>query len=329
MKRSIWNLLFFAPICAVAQFAGNDDFNDNSLDISLWERLTTDGAGQFLETDQRLEYDSGGQGLNRQYLKWADASYDQDFDLVVRAGNIMNANDSNESSAVGIEVYLPGTFVRLNLRLATYYFFGFGGSRDVLANFYIGDSTLIPSSPAQPLVFPESAMLRLSFDSTSKIFTAYYDGNPTDGTQWTQLATFGVGASAGGDYNYNFGMSSGSFFGIYLYAFTDEMGADPGEMILDDFQAVLSPATEPEAQVAESVTVDFETELGRAYQVKRSTDLSASSAFAAVDVVASDGLYRIVPQGEGDPLLTGTGTTLSLIDEIEGNDKAFYQIQAQ
>ncbi|MEM1222870.1 MAG: hypothetical protein AAGH40_08915 [Verrucomicrobiota bacterium] len=318
------------PVVVQAQFTGNDNFDDNTVDSQLWEPLTALGSGVLSEVNERLEFTSNGSGTSYQYYKWADASYDEDFQLILRTANIMNANDANEFAAVGIEIYAAGSITtRLSVRHGAYNVFGFGGSRDILASFFI-NLTSVPSLPEQPLtVFPKSAMLRVVFDSSSKVFTVYYDDNPTDGTQWTQLSTFGVDSNANGEHNFNFGMSTGQLFGVYLYARTDQIGADPGEMIMDDFQASMGEPSAPSPAIDDGVEVEFTTELGKSYEVLKSSDLEGNSPFQLVDVVESDGVYRVVSQGEGDSLITGTGNVLKLVDSTEGSDAAFYKIQAK
>jgi len=316
--------------CLQAQFTANDDFNDDNLNSQLWTAYSSVGSGQISEINKQLEYTSTS-GFSYQYLAWRTrASYDQDFDLIVRTSNTTNANDPGEYASVGIEIYPDfSTSKWLNVRHGSYYVSGFGGSRDISANFYYySGTTLTTGTQVQAnSIFPQSAAIKLSFDSSEKVFRVYYDENPTDGIQWSLLSAFGVDGDANGTDNLDFGLETGSTFQIYLYGIANDMGVESGQLVMDDFQASIDQA--PSLNTANAVTFSFETELGRSYQVTKSTDLSADPAFLPVDLQASSDLYRIVPSGDGDTHLTGTGNTISVIDSSSENNQAFYKIEAQ
>lgn len=315
----------------MAQYSGVDDFDDNSLDALKWSAQPALGAGALIETNGNLEFTSTGAGTELQYLAWDQPNYDEDFELVFRAANTAMPADLDEFAGIGVEIYPAGSVsTRLNVRLSAYYVTDFGPSRDLLANFY--DQALsVPSFPVQPLtVFPKAVAVRLVYDSTAKVFTVYYDDNPTDGVQWTELATFGIDANANGTHNYDFDMSAGQAFELYVYARTDGLAADSGTLTLDDFQVVAGAAGDPQPILEDSVALEFATQLGESYTVLRSTDLSADPAFSPVSLQGCADTYRIDSSGHGPTQFTGTGETVRILDPNRpAYDQAFYKIRVQ
>jgi len=326
--------LLLVPVLASAQFAGVDDFDDNAVDPLRWTPLDPFGGGALVEADQNLQFDSSdsGSGLQGQYFAWTDANYDEDFEVVFRAANTTMPSAAGEFGGIGIEIYPAGSLTtRLNVRLGSYFVTSFGPLRNVLANFF-NENTSVPAFPVQPLtIFPKAAAIRVAFDSVNKVFTVYYDANPTDGVQWTQLSTFGVSAAANGDHNLDFGMSGGNQFDVFVYARTDNLDADFGDLLLDDFQAIQGNLVAPTATLAAAVAVNFSTQLGKSYSILRSTDLNADPAFVAVNLVAGNGTYRIVTAPElGQSTVTGTGNSIQILDpQITTDEKAFYKIVVQ
>ena len=329
MRSKIIVALLFSN-CLHAQFSGNDDFNDNNLNFQHWTALSSVGSGGINEANQQLEYTSNS-GFSYQYLLWTNrASYDEDFDLIIRTANKTDADNAGEYASVGIEIYPAFSSSKwLNVRHGSYYVSGFGGSRDISANFYYySGATLTASTQIQANnIYPQSAIIKLSFDSTEKVFRVFYDENPSDGTQWSLLSVFGVDENANGTNNLDFELGTGSTFQIYLYGIANDMGVESGQLVMDDFQASIDQASS--LYTADAVTFSFETELGRSYRVTKSTDLSADPTFLPVDLQASSNLYRIVPSGDGDTHLTGNGNTISVIDTSSENNQAFYKIEAQ
>jgi hypothetical protein len=325
------SLCLLCPLLAVAQYAGVDDFDDGSVDPLRWAVIAPLGSGSLVEQNQNLEFDSSGIGREWHYYAWANTSYDEDFEVVFRAANTTFPEAADQFAGIGIEIYPAGSLTtRLNVRLGSYFGASFGASRDVLANFFI-DETFVPGVPIQPAtIFPKAAAIRIAYDSLSKVFTVFYDDNPTDGVQWTQLSTFGVDADTDGAANVDFGLSSGGQFNMYVYARTDNLDADFGQLTLDDFQLVQGRAPAPVAIVSENAAVEFTSQLGKQYAVLKSTDLAADPAFAPVDLIGSAGTYRIVPVGQGQGAALGTGGTLQILDPIiTNNEKAFYKIVSQ
>lgn len=311
-----------------AQFTGKDNFDDNSLNSSLWTNLVQTGSAVFTETDQRLEFTAEDEGFSLQYLTWGSPSYDSNFDIFFRTANSTFPESSGDFAAIGIEIYPSGSnTIWLNARHGSYFVSNnnyVGASRDVLSSFFL-NSAIVTNSARQPETnFPKAAAIRISFDSSTKVFSIYYDDVPTDGITWTLLGTYGVETGANADSVLDFGMAQGDFFDVFVYGLSNNVDVDAGELLIDDFQAVSGPATAPTAALVDGFTIKVETQLGKAYTVKRSTNLA--STFTAMDVVGNGETFRLVPSGEGTSTFTGNGDKIILIDTTISDDEAFYKI---
>jgi hypothetical protein len=333
----IFSIGFFClPIVVCAQFSGVDDFNDDAIDLVRWLPFDASGSASLEERNQRLEFESSGAGIEWQYQAWSNVSYDEDFEVTFRVANTTVPAADDEFAGIGIEIYPSDSAItRLNVRLGSYFFEGFGASRDILSSFLSESESgtlSTPAFPVQPVFsFPKAAALRVAFDSNNKVFSVYYDANPTDGVQWTELSTFGVDGDTDGVNNLNFNLSEGGAFSVLVYARSDNYDAEFGELVLDDFQAVQGDLSSPTATVVEAAAVNFSTQLGESYTVMRSTDLSADPAFAAVTLVGENGTYRIAAESEqGVVTVTGTGSVIQILDpNLSTYEKAFYKIVVQ
>jgi hypothetical protein len=331
-----FHCILLVPFLCSGQFAGEDDFDDNSFNGEQWFALEALGSGSLVERNQSIEFDSSGSDTEWQYFAWSDASYDEDFELVFRVANTTMPQASGEFAGIGLEIY-PNTSMttRLNIRLGAYHVTDFGPSRDVLANFFsVTDSVAssLPTFPEQPAAtFPKAAAIRVAFDNTSKVFTVYYDANPTDGVQWTQLSTFGVDSDADGANNFDFGLTAGGLFNVFVYARTDNLDAEFGDLVLDDFQAIQGSPVAPTPSLANAAAVNLSTQLGESYSLLRSTDLAADPAFVAVNLIGGGELYRIASESEqGVSTVSGTGNVIQILDpNLSTHEKAFYKIVVQ
>jgi hypothetical protein len=327
MMNGRLHLLFACslPLAALGQFTGNDDFADNTVDPLLWLPLAATGNGELVETNGQLEYT--GSGNSSQYYAWANASYDEDFEVILRTGNTAAPAAAGQFAAIGIEIYPAGDSTKaFNVRHGAYFVNGFGASRDILANFF-DNGALLPALPFQPLTsFPADAAIRLSYESDTAVFSVFYDDNPTDGIEWVLLTTFGVDGDTQGATNLDFGLAAGGQFEVLVFANTIGSTALAGELTADDFQASQNVVfTAPVAEINPAVIVEFASQFGAAYRVQKSTDLGGASGFFDVDVIGVGDTFRIVPDGQGADTLTGTGQPIFILDTTQ-EERGFYRI---
>ena len=321
-------VILIIPIMVFAQFEVNENFNDNSINSNLWLSYTYSGSGVFSENNQQLEYTCDTDFNYRYLTKAMPASYDQDFTIIFRTGNITDADDAGEYSQIGVRIFSQFAYDKwLDINHASYHVSNFGGSRDVVSRFISGSGYSLGTANQPANIFPQSTAIKIRFNSTDKVFSIFYDENPSNGIQWNALSTFSVGPQNNGSNYLNFGMSSGSSFLIHIYGLSYGLEVDPGELIIDDFQAYYSEDTS--TNESDAIIFSFESELGKAYKVSKSLNLDNSSSYIDSNIIKSGDLYQLAPSNEGNEWITGTGGLISITDPLNNITEAFYKIETQ
>ena len=325
MLKSVIISLFSVSLL-LAQFNLNDDFNDGAIQFSHWSNTIYYGSGAFNAANNYLEYTCSND-FNYSYLaKIVSASYDQDFSVLFRSQNTTNAfEDSGQYAQIGIRIFRNSDYSKwLNVCHGSYYVSGFGGSRDILTSFY--NNGVVQGTTVQALnIFPQSTVIKASFNSSTKVFSVYYDENPTDGIQWSLLSTFGVDALGNGAHNLDLEMTSEDSFKIIVYALSNGLEIQSGELLIDDFQAWYEDS--PTLTTSNAVNFNFESELGKNYQILKSSTPGNETPYEAIGLSKSALLYELVPLSEGTPYLSGTGNQIFIIDTLKDNENAFYKVQ--
>lgn len=320
-----------SSVSLFGQLTGSDNFDDNTLNSEAWLEIAASGDGLLQEVNNRLEFT--GSGTSSQYRYWANASYDSDFEIILETLNSTTAADETFAS-VGIEIYPSGaTTPLLNVRNGSYFVQGFGGSRDILANFFNG-ATLNPASPVQPLVFSAGVVgLRLFYESDTAVVTVSYDIDVSDGYQWTELSSFGLDGDTDGAHNQDFGITAGAGgeLEIALYGASYGVTVVSGELYADAFEASQTLTfTAPTPTILPAMIVEFESQFGATYVVEKSTSLE-SGPFSAVHIEDSGTVLRALTPTTEKPAntITGTGETFQVVDDTSGQSEAFYRITLQ
>jgi hypothetical protein len=92
--------------------------------------------------------------------------------------------------------------------------------------------------------------IRFHWTASTELLRAYYDLDLSDGYQWVELGTFGLGAGGGGSLtNGNWGMSPTDQFFFSLYGYSSFMSVTAGQMTADNFSetgGISSGGTRPE-----------------------------------------------------------------------------------
>jgi hypothetical protein len=233
---AIWSLGFVMAVSAnecQANLDGCDNFNDNSKDPTRWGADVVFGVGSLTETNQHLEYTTSGLptssdgslrpwilnvgrysnnwevqvGFNLPSLQLTNAHVD--LSLAVAAdnnlGNYLNPGFYLESDSQGQQEY----WSYLNLSVN-------GNRTNVVKLLWLQSS-----SPA----------MCIAFDTTTKVLSAYFDGDGANcGYSWTLLGSSVVPSA--------WGVTSNSIFNVFLTGFsqgTAETSSD--SVFLDNFKA--------------------------------------------------------------------------------------------
>ena len=329
MRYIIYLLLpaFFATFNCFAQFNVNENFSGDDINSNLWLSYLYSGSGTFSQNNGRLEYTCEEEFNYRYLTKAFPASYDQDFTIIFRTGNVTDAEDLYDYAQIGVRIF--SQFVSdkwFDVNHGSYYVSNFGGSRDIISRFISNSGNTLGTAIQPSNTFPQSAIIKIEFDSSSKIFKVSYDENPTDGIIWTELSTFSVGPTNNGLNHLNFGMSTGSSFLIHIYGLSYGIDIDSDELVIDDFQAFYDE--DLSLSENDSITISFESELGKAYKIAKNSDLNSNTG-VYLDTQKNENLFLLVPQGTGSSFITGTGSTIDIIDTTDNLSKAFYKVETQ
>lgn len=328
MLKHLKLIALIVPVYAFGQFEVNESFNDNAIDSNLWLSYTYYGSGVFSENNEQLEYTCDTDFNYRYLTKAIPASYDQDFTIIFRTSNVIDANDAGEYAQIGVRIFPQFAYDKwLDVNHASYYVSNFGGSRDIVSRFISNSGNSLGTANQPANIFPQSTIIKIYFNSTNKVFSIFYDENPTDGIQWSQLSTFSVGPQNLANNYLNFGMDSGHSFLIHIYGLSYGIEVDPGELIIDDFQAYYSEDTS--TNESNAIIFSFESELGKAYRVSKSLSLDNSSSYVDSNIIKSGDLYQLAPSYKGNEWITGTGGLISITDPLNNIPEAFYKIETQ
>jgi uncharacterized delta-60 repeat protein len=234
--------------------SGTDNFNDNSKDPTTWAAIdVTTGGASLVEANGRLEY----------RVTTPDVSYDEAsrpwalniarntdaFDVILDVFNNVNPAGAANAS-VGVSVTsLENTEDSIYMELGRS---GPGGDGSgflagLSSNVYGGDEVPPFTTPTNhPAVTTGS--VRLSYNPTTKVFTAYYDATGSgDGFQWQSYGTFGVGDAPGNGATRNspWQLSGNKGFIVSISGFSEALVVGSGSVYADNFSVITTGGAAP------------------------------------------------------------------------------------
>lgn len=229
--------LIAASSSAYSAINGSDDFDDNSKDTTKWGVPYTSSNAVLSETNAQIEYTTIKSDYRISAWPWIrnQATYDSDWEIIVNVRNTFSyASGGNyRDFGVGFIITPPAnTAISYYTSMDAYrddnYFKGFSSGR---GDDEDGDYEQQHASSSQ------SAALKVSFNSTTKVLTSYYDDDgAANGYSWTLYASMGVNGSGGTD-NTSWGMSGSQAFDIYIGGNSEGGSVASGQLTLDDFSA--------------------------------------------------------------------------------------------
>jgi hypothetical protein len=210
----------------------SDDFNDNSKDTSKWGAAMTDGNGKLTETNQRLEYTcNSGTAQDEMDWPWIASAlpFDRNWEMQIDLANSTSPSTSDQENSFGIGIvnaqdfgdYLYAEMIASSF--GTGYYSELGTDGEWIAE--LGTFGVAIASGA----------VRVRFASSTKVVEVTYDTNPSDGYQWTELVTFGLGGSGGGFAWTDWGLSDTDVMYAYVYGYSVGMKVTAGTMWADNF----------------------------------------------------------------------------------------------
>jgi hypothetical protein len=84
-------------------------------------------------------------------------------------------------------------------------------------------------------ITPANGAVRITFNSTTKVVTLFYDADHSGGYSWTQFGSFGINGSGGADANQSWGLTNTSQLAIRIYGYSSGVAVSSNEVALDNF----------------------------------------------------------------------------------------------
>ena len=229
---AIWSLGFLLAISAYecrAALDGCDNFNDNSKDTNRWGTTIPAGVGLLTETNQRLEYSTGGAatGSDRDGQPWIlnTGSYTNNWEVQVDF-NLPSLNLTNgQSVSFTLLVYPDANLAnRFEFHLNQYSVNSWQFEMDVQVNNT--NATDITTN-----TLSSSAAGRIAFDATTKTLSATYDEDGANcGYSWKLLGAAAVPPA--------WNLTSNSVFNAVIGAGSrNTVLASSNNLFLDNFKA--------------------------------------------------------------------------------------------
>jgi len=236
------------------QISGSDDFNDNSRDVTKWTTDFVVGNGFLSETGQRLEYRVPAPDLvngDEAERAWIlnKARYTNDWELIMDVTNAVVPTIVDQLVSVGIEVFNSAdltdyVFVELYASALNALPFRSGFKTGFsVDNIDLNDETTGRGDVTNAVPY---GAVRLTFNSQSKVVSAYIDHNgPAGGYVWEKLGSFGLAGNGGSITNGNWNLTAASTFEVAVFGFSQGLTISSGQVHGDNFFAQTAPATAP------------------------------------------------------------------------------------
>lgn len=231
-----------------AQLSSSDDFNDNTKDLAKWGTDVISGGATLLEANGRLEYrvatpDGDFDEALRPWI-FNSARNSDAFNVILDVFNNVSPSGSNNASIGLVVTSLENGEDSIFIELFR------GGPSSDGKGFLAALSSAAAGGEVQPYTLPTShdtvttASVRLSYNPTTLIFTAYYDATGSaDGFQWEPYGSFGVGASGGGTIrNSLWQLTQNLGFKVSVGAFSEGQPVASGAVYADNFAASSAPS---------------------------------------------------------------------------------------
>jgi hypothetical protein len=218
---------------------GSDDFNDNKKDTAKWGNDVAGGLGVLTEKNQRLEFTCNNPLSDGDtWRPWILERFPVDGNWTVQIDTYNNTAPSTigQVTSGGFTLFHPATpnsELYVELYAAP---FGAPVNKGFDANLLTYDATV--GNADTGVVAGNEAVrgaVRLVYDGTSKVATAYYDTDTSDGYQWTELASYGLAGAGGTTANTDWGLSASQQFTVYVYGYSAGMTVSSGQLFLDNF----------------------------------------------------------------------------------------------
>jgi hypothetical protein len=244
------SLILLTPMAVLADSTQN--FNGPSKDTSYWGPDDINNNGVLSQSGGMLRYTCSAGTLD-DYAEWPATSirfpYNADWEMQLDCYNTSSpAGILNPVNSMGFTLESP-LAAETDVYLEFYNSAIGGPARTGFnADMQVNDVDVGGGDSGGPQ--GNDGAIRFKWTAATELLTAYYDLDLSDGYQWVEMGTFGLGAGGGGNLsNGDWGMGPTDRFFFSLYGYSAFMSVPSGQMSADNFSetgGVAGGGTRPE-----------------------------------------------------------------------------------
>ena len=238
MKRfaAALSLILVCSWCRAA-LPTNDDFNSSTENTTNWAPDEVSGNGVLSLVNQRLEYRVNGSPteLDQSVRPWIASlgPYTSDWEVQIDTLNTVSLNATNQQ--VGTGIVIDGEAANFTNEILAIQFSGASAPNTPEVGFLGRMGTPTNGVFVSALVPPINGAVRITFNSTTKVVTLFYDVDHSGGYSWTQFGSFGINGSGGADANQSWGLTNSSQLVVRVYGYSMNTAVASNEVALDNF----------------------------------------------------------------------------------------------
>jgi hypothetical protein len=230
------SLILLSAWCHAA-LPTNDDFNGVSENTTNWGPDEVSGHGVLNQVNQHLEYSVNGAptAVDQSVRPWIASlgPYTSDWEVQIDTLNTVIASATNQQIGTGIAI--DGEAGGFTNEIIAIQFSGASAPSTPEAGFLGRLGTPTNGVFVTALVASTNGAVRITFNSTNKVVTLFYDADHTSGYTWTQFGSFGINGSGGSDGNASWGLTNMSQMLVRVYGYSFFTAVSSNEVALDNF----------------------------------------------------------------------------------------------
>ncbi len=229
-------LILVCTLCRATLPTG-DDFDSPTENTTNWAPDEVAGHGVLSLVDQQLQYRVNGAPTesDQSIRPWIASlgPYTSDWEVQIDTLNTAVASATNQQIACGITI--DGEASDFTNEILAVQLSGASAPSTPEVGFTGRIGTATNGVFVSAAVTSTNGAVRITFNSTTKVFTLFYDADHSGGYSWTQLGSFGINGSGGADANQSWGLTNSSQLAIRVYGFSTGVAVSSNEVSLDNF----------------------------------------------------------------------------------------------
>jgi hypothetical protein len=240
MKKftTILSLFLSCGLCHAA-LPTNDDFNSSTENTTNWAPDEATGHGVLSLVNQQLQYSVDGTptAVDQSVRPWIASlgPYTSDWEVQIDTLNTITVDATNQQ--VGTGIVITGEGSNFTNQILVVQFSGASAPNTPEVGFLgrMGTPTNGIFVSQLGSITPANGAVRITFNSTNKVVTLFFDADHSGGYNWTQFGSFGINGSGGSDANQSWGLTNSSQLAIGIYGYSFFTAVTSNEVALDNF----------------------------------------------------------------------------------------------